>query len=64
MINWNSKITHYIYINSNNVFFNENEDIPVYGLLDYIANEQFVLFLKFDFDFEGGVNIGKAIGKR
>ena len=64
LINSNSNIKNYIYANSNSVYFNANHLIPVYGLLDYIVSEQFILFLKFDFDFEGGVNVGKTVGKR
>jgi hypothetical protein len=64
MLNRVSRIENHICVSPDSLFFNGNDKLPVYGLLDHAALEKFVVFLKFDFDFEGGVNIGKTTGQR
>jgi len=64
MVNWKSKFKNYIYVNSNSIYFNGNKQLSVFSLLDSAVLGSFVMFVKFDFDFEGGVNSGKTINKR
>lgn len=54
-------IKNCIHVTTSQVLFQNNPDIPIYGLLDYALSNHFVLFLKLEFDFEGGGYIGKVI---
>ncbi|HBY20303.1 MAG: hypothetical protein A2Y24_04810 [Clostridiales bacterium GWE2_32_10] len=64
MINWSCNIKNYIYVSPNTVYFNGNNQISVFSLLDSVLSQKFVIFIKFDFDFEGGGNVGKTLSKR
>lgn len=55
-------IKNCIQVTTSQVLFHGNPDIPIYGLFDYVLSNHFVLFLKLEFDFEGGGYIGKVIG--
>ncbi len=57
-------IKNCIHVTTSQVLFNSKPDIPIYGLLDYALSNHFVLFIKLEFDFEGGGYIGKDINKR
>lgn len=59
-----SSVENYIQLDSDTVYYHGNSRLPIYGILDFVVDEQFVVFIKFDFDFEGGVNFGKTTGKR
>ncbi|HCC07015.1 MAG TPA: hypothetical protein DEP72_02440 [Clostridiales bacterium] len=64
MINQNSIIKNYIYVSSSSIYFNGNHELNVFSILDSAVSLEFILFVKFDFNFEGGVNIGKTVDKR
>ena len=55
-----AEIKNFIQVTTEQVFFNDNLSIPIYGLLDYAVNYNCVLFVKLDFDFKGGEAIGKG----
>ena len=57
-----AEIKNYIHVSTGQVMFHGNPDTPIYGLLDYAVNNHFVLFVKLEFDFEGGGYVGKVIG--
>ncbi len=55
------EIKNYVHVTTEQVVFHTNSQIPLYGLLDNCVKNHSVLFVKLEFDFEGGGHIGKAI---
>ena len=57
-------INNFIQVTTEQAQFNDNTNIPIYGLLDYAVEQHCVLFVKLDFDFKGGGAIGKGNNQR
>ncbi|QZY55437.1 hypothetical protein [Crassaminicella profunda] len=59
----NEKILNtFIHIDTKSITLNKYKNLSIYGLMDHAVEENYILFLKLEFDFEGGDNIGKIIG--
>ncbi|WZL73520.1 hypothetical protein QBE52_01955 [Clostridiaceae bacterium 35-E11] len=62
LIHHGMHIKNFIHIDTRKIFFHGDNTMPIYGLLDYAVAQDFILFIRLEFDFEGGGNIGKTIG--
>lgn len=57
-----SGIDNYVQVTTKQVIFHKAPEIPLFGLLDYSIKNRSVIFVKLEFDFEGGGPLGKVIG--
>lgn len=62
LINNGIHLKNFIHMDTKQIFFHGHFSIPIYGLLDYAVDNHCILFVKLEFDFEGGGNLGKTIG--
>ncbi|WP_129599148.1 hypothetical protein [Anaerophilus nitritogenes] len=53
-INNVNAVDYSIKVDTQDIFFQKNKDLSVYGLLEYAQTHGFIVFLYLQFDFEGG----------
>ncbi len=54
LIHEKSMISNCLCLTPERVYFKNNQEIPVYGLVEYLVKEETVVFLQMNFDFKGG----------
>lgn len=63
-INNEKYIKTFISVDIKSVTISNKPQIPIHGLINYAVNNNLILFLKLEFNFEGGDTIGKISSQR
>ncbi|QEK13296.1 hypothetical protein FQB35_14015 [Crassaminicella thermophila] len=59
-INNPAYIKNHIRVDTNYISFDKNSEVPIYGLMDHSLDENYIVFIRLEFDFEGGDNSVKT----